>query len=128
MAAMTRRNAFAKFGVTPVNNRWAWSARNETTKIVVICLWKDRFRGEEGKLTYVPRDKIEVGSKPGWGQFMRDLQFAVDHCNGLVHIIMLVAKDMNADPRSIVDCYPTGMVMKVTEFNPETGFAKLREE
>ena len=41
MKVMSRRACFAKFGVTPLNDRWAWSARNEITKTVAAFGWID---------------------------------------------------------------------------------------
>jgi hypothetical protein len=100
------------------------------TKTVAVCFWKDRLRNENGKLAYVIPETPTAGERqrPGLKQRMKDLEFARDHCGGLVHIIILIAKDVNAQTRSIADCYPTSMVMKVVELDPKTGAARLEEQ
>jgi hypothetical protein len=40
----THTQAFAYFGTKPKNVQWSWSARNATTKIVVVTLWQDLFK------------------------------------------------------------------------------------
>jgi len=52
---------------------------------------------------------------------MENLEWARDHCNGRVKVIVAIAKDINVSPRSIRECFPSKMVMKIVDFNAESG-------
>jgi hypothetical protein len=119
----THTEAFAKFGTVPKNTRWSWSARNEERKIVVATLWQDQFTRQDGRLVYErpgfigPNDK----KRPGLTEWVENLTWARDHCEGRFRVISAIARDVSADPRSIAECFPTEMVMRLTRLDPETG-------
>jgi hypothetical protein len=51
----------------------------------------------------------------------------MDHCEGKFRVIIVVAKDTNANPRAIAECYPTNMVMRITYVDPETGWIQAEQ-
>jgi hypothetical protein len=52
---------------------------------------------------------------------MENLAWARDHCSGRFRVIIAKAKDVNADPRSIAECFPSKMVMRLLELDADTG-------
>ncbi|HZP19693.1 MAG TPA: hypothetical protein VFB16_05735 [Bauldia sp.] len=114
--------SFKHFGTTPRNINWSWSARNEDTKTVVLTLWQDRFKKEEGKLTYIgPGLDASKRTSPGLPEMIQNLVWAREHCDGKFHVISAKPKDPKAQPRSIDECFPTKMVMQLLELNEHTG-------
>ncbi len=118
----THTEAFASFGTKPRNVQWSWSARNEDDKTVVVTLWQDEFSRKDGRVLYDrPPLPEHVRQRPGCAELMENFAWARDHCNGLFKVIIAIAKDKDADPRSIQECFPSKMVMKILDFDPETG-------
>ena len=118
----THTAAFAKFGVTPRNVQWSWSARNEASQTVVVTLWQDRFERKNGKLIYArPGFDPTKRKSPGGSELMENLAWARDHCEGRFYVIIAKAKDTKAEPRSIDECFPSKMVMRVVKLDEETG-------
>src|ERR1700733_8052466 len=115
--------AFAKFGTAPKNTRWSWSAKSADGKTVVATLWQDQFTRRNGRLVYERPGLIGPDEKkrPGQTEWVENLRWAKDHCDGRFRVICAIAKDINADPRSIAECFPTDMVMRLVELDPETG-------
>jgi hypothetical protein len=120
--------AFRTFGTEPRNVRWSWSSRNEDRKIVVVTLWTDRFTRKKGKLTYERTGPDPAIARHGAVEWNENLAWARDHCNGRVRVIVATAKEVTARPRSIAECYPCLLTMKVASFDYETGAFRLEEE
>src|SRR5947208_1254566 len=118
----THTSAFAYFGTAPNNVQWSWSARSADGKTVVVTLWQDHIKGREGS-TICGHDSFEpsVRKRPGFRELMKNLAWARDHCGGRFHVIVAIARDRNADPRSIAECFPSPIVMRITSLNIETG-------
>jgi hypothetical protein len=126
MARATLRKSFAHFGVAPANPRWSWSARNLTSAIVVLVLWQDRFRVVNGRLVYVFDPSDSNPEAAGSSERLYNLQWAIDHCGGVVRIVVAIAKDVDAKPRAIADCFPQRtLVMRIVYFDPQTGKFRL---
>ncbi|MER9225791.1 hypothetical protein NKI39_09050 [Mesorhizobium sp. M0664] len=119
----THTAAFAHFGTAPVNVQWSWSARNEGTKTVAVTLWQDEFKKSPGGRLVYERGPIWADSKTSRGHYelMENLRWALDHCDGWVKVIIAVAKDKNAKPRSIKECAPTKMQVKVMQLDEGSG-------
>jgi hypothetical protein len=66
------------------------------------------------------RDKNQRTS-PSFTEWIENLVWASEHCGGRFHVIIAKAKDVNADPRSIEECFPSKVVMRLTHFDRETG-------
>ena len=119
----THTAAFAKLGTVPKNTRWSWSARSGDGKTVVATLWEDQFTLRNGGLVYERPGFIGPGEKkrPGHTEWVENLKWAQDHCDGRFHVIYAIAKDAKADPRAIAECFPTDMVMRLVKLDPRTG-------
>jgi len=118
----THTEAFAHFGTTPRNVQWSWSARSDDGQTVVATFWQDQFSRKDGRLLYERPASRETGRRrPGFNELMENLAWARDHCAGRFKVIIAKAKDVKADPRSIEECFPSKMVMKLVEFDETTG-------
>ena len=122
---MTGTECFAHFGVTPRNKQWSWSGRSPDGTIVVVRLWQDRFTDRAQRYhvdNYVGSDdRIRLGQR----ELMENLQHAVDHCDGIVRVIVIKARDKDAVPRSIKEGWPSDIVMRVTKLNVAAATADL---
>ena len=122
MPQWTHTKAFKHFDTVPRNVQWSWSARNENTATVVVTLWQDQFRRIDGRLIY---DRSEYTPaerrRPGFSELMKNLLWARDHCDSRFKVIIAKAKDVNAHPRSIDDCFPSNMIMRLIHLDTTTG-------
>jgi hypothetical protein len=122
----TKGSAFAYFdGATARNSRWGWSGRSPDGRTVVITLWKDEIH-DDGKTVVADmfgHERLHLWTdKPGNRGRIKDLAWARDRCDGLFRVVMTVAKDAKASPRSIAKCYPhKTLVMKLIRLNERTG-------
>ncbi len=117
----THTGAFGHFGAKPRNVQWSWSARTDDK--VVVTFWQDQFTRHGDKLTY-SRPAMPAGendSRPGFRELMANLKFAQEELGGLLHVIIAVARDTSALPRSIAHCFPSDMTMQLTDFDHERG-------
>jgi hypothetical protein len=118
----TKKECFAHYGTKPRNLRWSWSARSEDGKTVVVAFWQDRFT--EGGRVYQSAshsgDEQWFGSA-GHNELMNNLKWARNHCGGLLRTIVVVAKDMKAEPRETLECFPRdNLIMKITHLDEVT--------
>lgn len=118
----THTACFAHFGTKPRNVNWSWSARDEATNTVVVTLWQDEFVRQGERMIY-ERGAIWAQSRqsPGHNEMMQNLRWALDHCDGWVKVIIAIAKDRSAKPRSIRECFPSKMQVKVTHLDETSG-------
>jgi hypothetical protein len=59
--------------------------------------------------------------RPGNRERIENLIWARDHCNGLFRVVITVAKDPDAEPREIDECYPKDdWLMQITELDEST--------
>lgn len=123
MAKISHTAAFAHFGTKPKNVQWSWSARSEDGKTVVVTLWQDLFKRVDGKLVYErpDTDGAHLDSRPGFRELMDNLAWARDRCDGKMALIIAIPKDRNADPRSIAECFPSKVAMRLTYLDTHTG-------
>lgn len=120
----THTQAFAHFGTKPRNVQWSWSARNEATKTVVVTLWQDEFVKDGTRLIYRRRASYAEASdtRPGFRELIDNLAWAADNCDGHFRVIVAIARDPKANPRSIRECFPNDrLVMKLVDFDRATG-------
>jgi hypothetical protein len=115
--------AFEFFGVVPRNIRWSWSGRSPDGAVVAVRLWQDRFE-ERGRI-YRSWHTDEPGawkSRPGFTELIGNLAYARDHLDGVVHVILLIAKDKDISPRSIARSTPApNLRMRVIELDEQQG-------
>ena len=115
--------AFEFFGVVPKNIRWSWSGRSVDGSTVAVRLWQDRF--ENGTRIYRSWSSDEPGewrSRPGFVEWIENLVHARDNLDGTVSVIILVAKDKKAVPRSIDRSFPhPDLKMRVVDLDENEG-------
>jgi hypothetical protein len=51
---------------------------------------------------------------------MENLAWARDNCDGLFKVIIAIAKDTRAERRSIKECFPSKMMMRLTHLDVPT--------
>jgi hypothetical protein len=116
---------FDTFGAKGANPRWSWSARSEDGKTVVLTLWKDGIRVQGQSVTYDSFDLEGSGEwqkRPGNRERIENLKWARDNCGGLFRVVITVAKDTAAIPRSIAECFPKpNLTMRLLDLNEQTG-------
>ncbi|MGD9540202.1 hypothetical protein [Methylocystis sp.] len=119
----THRACFDFFGVIPKNLRWSWSGRSLDGRTVAVTFWKDEF--ENGGKVYRSDPSRKKGKWVGstaHKEFIENLIWSRDHCNGELHIIVATAKDVTADPRAIKECYPQKRLkMRLAYLDEKTG-------
>ena len=94
---------------------------------MVLTLWKDELSYVGGKPSYASGtgEKLIVWQhKRGNAERLENLKWARDHCGGLFSVVITVAADVHASPRSIADCYPVDWKMRITSLDEETGAFK----
>lgn len=115
--------AFEFFKVKPKNIRWSWSGRSVDGSTVAVRLWQDRF--ESGTKIYRSSSSDKPGewkSRPGFVELIENLVHARDHLNGIVSVIILIAKDKKASPRSIGRSFPhPDLQMRVVDLDENEG-------
>jgi hypothetical protein len=119
----THTAAYKHFGTKPKNVQWSWSARSDDGKTVVVTLWQDRFKRRNNHLSYesLGFDPGNPDTRPGFRELMENLTWAQSHCGGQFKVITAIAKDITAEPRSIQECFPTKMVMRLTHLDVTKG-------
>jgi hypothetical protein len=123
--------SLAHFGAAGKNPRWSWSGRSLDGETVVINLWRDRVQRENGLMVYDEFARPDLQdpehlpawmARPGNRERVENLTWARDHCDGYFRVIIIVAKDTNADPREIAECYPQQKLrMRITDLDEQTG-------
>jgi hypothetical protein len=121
----THTEAFGYFGTRPNNVYWSWSARSADGTVVVVTLWDHELVMIHDRYSFEGRLDI---SKLGARELARNLQWAIDHCNGRVHVIRAFAKDPNAARLKIRDCLPASFTMKVAHLDLKSGKYVLQIE
>ena len=116
--------AFRAYGAKGNNPRWSWSARTPDGQ-VVMTFWKDLIQRDGSHLSYSifgRADRLHWKDNPGNSERIENLKWAKDHCEGLMRVVIVVAEDTNANPRSILESYPQKKwLMKLVEFDERTG-------
>ncbi|HMN71894.1 MAG TPA: hypothetical protein PKA55_08495 [Rhodoblastus sp.] len=120
---MTHSDCFAAYGTVPRNLRWSWSGRSRDGKVVSVTFWQDLF--EDGGRIYrssAHSSEDRWYGSPGHKELVENMQHAWDHCDGELKIIIAIAKDPKAAPRSIRECFPAiNLKMRLREFDSKTG-------
>ena len=92
---------------------------------MVITRWQDKLkRRPDGTWIYVDHDDRghDWTRRPGNSERLENLKHAVDNLEGLFRVVVAKAKDVDASPRAIEDCFPQpNLIMKIIELDRETG-------
>jgi hypothetical protein len=113
-----RTEAYETLGVALRNPRNAWSGRNKER--VVVTAWDDYFDRSGPELLYRFKP-LTVYKKAGRKWLVEDLQYAIDCCDRIVHVVLAKVKDPTKHPREIATCAAQlNMVFEIVEFDPVT--------
>jgi hypothetical protein len=124
---MTRDKAFRQLGTKLKNPRRDLSARSTNGGTVAVSLWKDEIRGPAGRM---------VCSRSGWGNwnrstyrgFLKNLAWALEHCGGIVRVVIVVRAEENILRVRTADCYPAkNLLMRVTHLDLVAGAFGLEQ-
>ncbi|WLC16280.1 hypothetical protein [Bradyrhizobium diazoefficiens] len=109
---MTRTAAFGRYGIRLRNVMSRWSGISADGSTVAVSLWRHEFGGPAGTMVYDKADSSDWKDVAAKREFFRHLQWAVDHCEGIVRVVVVV-RDPSKPPRTI-DCYPApNVIMRV---------------
>lgn len=109
---MTRTSAFGRYGVRLRNIMSRWSGVSADGLTVAVSLWRHEFDGPGGAMVYDKADSSDWKNGIAKRDFFRNLQWAADHCQGIVRVVIVV-RDAS-DPSRTMDCYPTpNVIMRV---------------
>jgi hypothetical protein len=122
---MTKTAAFSELGTVCKNPRWSWSGQSPDGKIVALTFWQDKLlKNQNAMLDYndTAWKSPKVASRPGNKERMKDIQHAIEHLSSVVHVVVAIAKDPDADPREIQEAFARpDILMKITYFDDVTG-------
>jgi hypothetical protein len=124
----TRTEAFLFYGVQLINPNWSWSGVSVDGLTVAMSVWLDELdrRRGAGALAYERADVNDWADGPGKRHFFEHLRWALDHCNGIVRIVISV-RDPNDRVRT-VDCYPaSNLIMRVVRLDAQAGSFRLEQ-
>jgi len=96
---------------------------------VVVTLWQDEFKRADGKMIYVREGDIaNPDTRPDHRELIDNLEWARDHLEGRVSVIVTIAKDKTAHPRTIAECHPSKMRARVTHVDRASGSFRFEAE
>jgi hypothetical protein len=125
-------DAFGYFGAVVRNIRWSWSGRtpdDSPVQAVALLIWKN----EEGSVLQRGTDRLVIDNfgstrfpnwrdKPGNKHRIKDLQWAIDNCNGHFRVVWGKMDDPEARQPHAIERYPDkNLLMKIKRFAPATG-------
>lgn len=121
----THTEAFRYFGVTPRNIRYSWSGPSLDGQTVAMTVYDHEFHMIRGRYSF--EGKADM-TRQGGRDLAVDLQWALDHCEGRVHVIRAFARDPKADKLKIGHCLPAAFTMRIARFDRTTGDYLLQIE
>lgn len=116
-----------KLGTVPKNPRWSWSGISPNGDTVAVNLWQDHF-SDAGRVyeTGSVQSNLPWVGTPGHNELMENLKWARDNLNGEVSVVVLIAKDKSAHPRTIQNCFPhSKLKMRVAHLDVVSGEFRL---
>ncbi|MCK1297522.1 MULTISPECIES: hypothetical protein [unclassified Bradyrhizobium] len=109
---MTRTAAFGRYGIRLRNVMSRWSGVSADGPTVAVSLWRHEFGGPAGEMVYDKADSSDWKHGIAKSEFFAHLQWAVDHCEGIVRVVIVVRDP--SDPSRTIDCYPApNVIMRV---------------
>jgi hypothetical protein len=120
----TLSSAFEHFGAVRSSRHFGGSAISGDGRTVVVAMWDDEIVREGNRATYQSRfgPALKGNSKRISLQWIAHIEWAMAHCDGRIHVVVLAAEDAQAHPRIIRSCYPDDrLVMQITRFDAKTG-------
>lgn len=121
----TLSTCFEHFGAARSRRHFGGSAISDDGTTVVVAMWEDEIVRQDDRVTYQSRfgPALRGKSQGVSQQWIAHLKWAISHCNGCVHVVVLTTEDTEANPRVVHSCYPDdSLIMQITEFDAKTGF------
>ncbi len=115
--------AYAHFGVILKNEQWSWSGRAADRR-VVLSIWKEQidYSAKPPRVDLLGDARLSIWqSKPGNRERIENLKWARDHQYGIFHVVIVTAVDYAAEPRVILEAYPTKLTMRLIDFDENSG-------
>jgi hypothetical protein len=124
----TRTAAFASYGIVLRNVLWSLSGISEDPPTVAVSLWDSEFSEVDGKRVYDRPAWADWYKGPGKTHLFKDLDWAREHCDGKVKIVLATRKDADRDPVQATQSRADhDLIMRVTHMDPEIGAFRLEE-
>ena len=125
---MNKKDAFAKFGVIQLNERWSWSGVSDDQKTLALTLWTDQYHfDKETKIHHWSTfncDNERWIHDHGNAHRIRDIQFALEHLEGRFRGIA-VKPDLSLLPERVIQAGSATPLLnhewEITDFDPATG-------
>ena len=120
----TLAECFDYFGAVCAHRSFSRSAMSMDGRTVVVAMWEDEIRRDVSRVIYESRHKPDLKGKSRGAdsEWIANLKWAQAHCEGKVRVVIVTAKDFNAEPRTILHCYPDdSLIMRITHFDIRTG-------
>jgi hypothetical protein len=118
----TRSKAYEDLGIVCANPRWGWSGRSVDQSKVALLFWFDKLNNRRMIYNDTGWGDTKIVRKTGNKQRMRDIKHAIEHLDGLVHLVVAKAKNDQLLDRRIKEAYPIHrFLMKITHFDDVTG-------
>lgn len=122
---MTRTKSFRQLNAL-LSCPYRWSGKSTDGKTVVVSLWRDEFVGPAGAMVYEKGDTNDWVDGPAKREFFRHLRWALDHCGGIVRVVVAV-RDL-ADRARASDCYPAPkLILRIAELDAINGAFRLEQ-
>jgi hypothetical protein len=80
---------------------------------------------EDGKLVFSGgrlRNGQDISDRNGYRERMDNLKWSLEHCGGVVRVVIAKAKDPSADVREIDKCWPKDWPMRIIRLNDDGEF------
>lgn len=120
----TKTEAFAEFGAKCSNDRWSWSARSQDDNVVVLTFWQDFFDYTTRPPSYPNSRWRPTGDMNSLGRLERteNIKLALARHDGVVSVVVTIAKDSRGAQRDMAECFPHKRLKKrITDFDEATG-------
>jgi hypothetical protein len=115
---------FDHFGAICAHRNFSKSAMSADGRTVVFAVWEDEVQRVGNRVIYETRYRPDMKGKlrGADSEWIANLKWASFHCDSLVRVLVLAAKDLAAEPREILRCHPDdGLIMGIAHFDTRTG-------
>jgi hypothetical protein len=120
----TLAECFDYFGAICAHRGFSRSAISTDGRTVVVAMWEDEISRIGDRLIYESRYRPDLKGKlrGADSEWIANLKWARAHCDNQVRVVVVAAKDVKAEPRTILYCYPDdSVIMRITHLDTRTG-------
>jgi len=123
----TLKSSFGHFGAR-LKSRQSWSGISEDSRVVVLTCWFDRYKVQglaAGYSCFGEEDGDWQTERPNFER-KEHIRHALAHCDELVRVVVVIAKDTKQKTREIANSWPKlNAWFRITKFDEETGEFEL---